>query len=298
MNIYKQLENKYTALSSDIDTHLKGLLHAKELNYWDYIGLDTLLTLQKPRSIYGDEEIFIIYHQQTELTFKLMLKELDHIRVQVDIALDELLMRVFRLVRYTKMLVSTFDIMKHGMDMEEYQLFRNTLAPASGLQSIQYRLIELHCTSLPNLVSEPWDTLEKASGTMGLDNLYWKKAGITSKGKTTLTMAQFESRYREVLLDTIRKVQGNTLEDKVNSITDIPYDLREGLREFDYLYNVTWPLVHLSTAQHYLEFKSKASKSTGNSNWVEYLHPKNQKRIFFPTLWSETEKTHWGQIHH
>ena len=117
-------------------------------------------------------------------------------------------------------------------------------------------------------------------------------------GETSLTIVQFESRYRDVLMDAIRKVQGKTLEDRVKALVDVPDDLKEALREFDYLYNVTWPLVHLDTAQHYLQFKSKVSKSTGDSNWVEYLHPKNQKRIFFPMLWSEKEKTRWGQIHH
>ncbi|MBO0323782.1 tryptophan 2,3-dioxygenase [Muricauda sp. CAU 1633] len=297
MKIYKQLENKYAALSSDAHTHLKGLLHAKELNYWEYIQLDTLLTLQKPRSIYGDEEIFIIYHQNTELTFKLMLRELKQIWDNQENELDDLLTRVSRLVRYTNMLINTFDIMKHGMDMEQYQLFRNTLAPASGLQSIQYRLIELHCTSYSNLVSGELEEFKIMSEEERLDNLYWKKAGLKSNGDTTLTMAQFELKYRDELIETLRKVKGKTLEDKIFLMQNIPGDLREMLKEFDYLYNVAWPLVHLDTAQHYLQFKSKASKSTGDSNWVEYLHPKNQKRIFFPTLWSEKEKSQWGQIH-
>jgi tryptophan 2,3-dioxygenase len=50
---------------------LDGLLYADFLTYWDYIHLDTLLSLQSPKTPFPDEEIFIIYHQITELYFKL-----------------------------------------------------------------------------------------------------------------------------------------------------------------------------------------------------------------------------------
>ena len=50
--------------------------HADFPTYWDYINLDTLLSLQHPVTPFPDEEIFIIYHQTTELYFKLSLHEL------------------------------------------------------------------------------------------------------------------------------------------------------------------------------------------------------------------------------
>ena len=45
--------------------------HADFPTYWDYINLDTLLSLQHPVTPFPDEQIFIIYHQTTELYFKL-----------------------------------------------------------------------------------------------------------------------------------------------------------------------------------------------------------------------------------
>ncbi|MDC3341283.1 tryptophan 2,3-dioxygenase, partial [Flavobacteriaceae bacterium] len=34
--------------------------------------------------------------------------------------------------------------------------------------------------------------------------------------------------------------------------------------------------------------------ATGGSAWAKYMHPKYQKRIFFPELWSEQERENWG----
>ena len=48
------------------------------LDYATYLGLDTLLTAQRPLSDppHHDELLFIVQHQTTELWFKLMLHEL------------------------------------------------------------------------------------------------------------------------------------------------------------------------------------------------------------------------------
>ena len=56
-------------------SYLDGLLHERYLTYWDYIHLDTLLSLQIPKTHFPDEEIFIGYHQITELYFKLIIHE-------------------------------------------------------------------------------------------------------------------------------------------------------------------------------------------------------------------------------
>ena len=75
----KKLAAKYDAMGQDIVSYLDGLLYADYLTYWDYIDLDVLLTLQKPKTSFPDETIFIVYHQITELYFKLSLHELHQI---------------------------------------------------------------------------------------------------------------------------------------------------------------------------------------------------------------------------
>ena len=44
----KQLQDKYAAMGQDLTSYLDGLLHADFPTYWDYINLDTLLSLQQP----------------------------------------------------------------------------------------------------------------------------------------------------------------------------------------------------------------------------------------------------------
>jgi len=44
--IINDIENKYQQLGENPETYLKGLLHAKPINYWDYVEADTLLSLQ------------------------------------------------------------------------------------------------------------------------------------------------------------------------------------------------------------------------------------------------------------
>ena len=56
-----KLEEKFKNSGQDLSSYLDGLLYQRYLTYWDYIHLDTLLSLQVPRTYFPDEEIFIMY---------------------------------------------------------------------------------------------------------------------------------------------------------------------------------------------------------------------------------------------
>jgi tryptophan 2,3-dioxygenase len=56
-------------------------------------------------------------------------------------------------------------------------------------------------------------------------------------------------------------------------------------------------MTHYRTAEHYLESSGKPAAATGGSPWKKYMHPKYQKRIFFPELWSKDELDTWGHEH-
>ena len=73
------LNEKYSALGQDLLSYLDGLLYADTVKYWDYIEVDSLLSLQKPKTNFPDEVIFILYHQITELYFKLSLHEFEQL---------------------------------------------------------------------------------------------------------------------------------------------------------------------------------------------------------------------------
>src|SRR5882724_2336060 len=75
----KLLEDKYAQMGQDINSYLDGLLLSNYLTYWDYTQVETLLTLQNPKTDYPDELIFIMYHQITELYFKLSMHEFEQV---------------------------------------------------------------------------------------------------------------------------------------------------------------------------------------------------------------------------
>ena len=289
-DIIKAINEKYKALGENPDTYLKGLLQAKPINYWDYIEVDTLLSLQKPRTDFKDEKIFIMYHQVIELLLKMVRHEVIQLFEMDGVDEDVWLDKFSRLNRYVHMLITSFDIMKDGMSYEDYNIFRSTLTPASGFQSAQFRYIEIYCTKLENLINEEGKKRlpENPSTQDYFKHIYWRDAGYNHKtGAKTLTLRQFEEKYLDSFISLAEKVKGNTLEEKFLQLKNPSKELQEIILTFDKLYNVDWPLVHLNTARHYLDKKGENKTATGGSEWKKYLHPKFQQRKFFPTLWKE-----------
>ncbi|HRH67142.1 MAG TPA: tryptophan 2,3-dioxygenase family protein [Bacteroidia bacterium] len=295
-NILADIEKKYGQQGENSENYLKGLLHAKPITYWDYVQVDTLLTLQKPRTDFKDEEIFILYHQVTELVLKMMVHEARQL-VEVDLPEDAWIDKINRLNRYTGMLITSFDVMKSGMNYDDYNTFRSTLTPASGFQSAQFRFLEIYCTPLENLVNEEGRKRLSANPSVEdcFETIYWKDAGLNRQtGKKSLTLSLFEEKYLEQFIALAKKVKGNTLAEKAERFSAPSEAFLAGLKGFDHRYNVEWPMVHLSTAQHYLDSKGETKAATGGSEWKKYLHPKFQQRKFFPFLWSDNEKKNWG----
>ena len=140
--LIQKLKEKFTAQGQDLNVHLSGLLHANHITYWDYIKPDALLGLQNQRTNLPDEMVFIVYHQINELLFKMILWEIDQISHAIDLTVEMFTDKLGRISRYFDMLSTSFNIMKEGMAVDQYMKFRDTLTPASGFQSAQYRKIE------------------------------------------------------------------------------------------------------------------------------------------------------------
>lgn len=301
-DLIKAVEDKYEALGENPETYMEGLKHAKLINYWDYIEVDTLLSLQKPRTVFADEEIFIIYHQITELTLKLIMHEVKQITGDANPSVAVLTDKVERINRYTGLLINSFAIMREGMSYDDYNLFRKTLAPASGFQSAQFRFIELRCTRVKNLMNESGKQRLAAldrEPTLDdyFDNIYWKDAGLDRRtGKKTMTLRQFEEKYESDFKRLSVEMEGKTLEEKIDALGDsITPELRNAMRDLDTFYNIDWPMTHLKTARHYLNSKGENQAATGGSEWQKYLHPMYQQRKFFPNMWTAEELVNWGK---
>ncbi len=294
------LEAKFSAMGQDLNSYLDGLLHADYLTYWDYIHLDTLLSLQNPRTPFPDEEIFIMYHQITELYFKLSLHELQQISEKKELDATFILARAQRVNNYFKALIGSFEIMITGMEKDQFLKFRMSLLPASGFQSAQYRTIELYSTAFEHLVhSDKRASLTGAESVEEMFNLIYWKTGATelATGKKTLTLRQFEDKYEAGLISLAKNNKGKTLFDKYKQLpeSDLKLNLKEELRQLDLAVNVHWPLMHYKSAVRYLQKSPEDIAATGGTNWQKYLPPRFQKRIFYPALWNEHEIEEWGK---
>lgn len=296
-DLLAKLKQKYEVMGQDLTSYLDGLLNADYLTYWDYIHLDTLLSLQNPKTQFPDEKVFIAYHQITELYFNLVLWEIEQIVNKPDLDETFFVARLTRMVRYFENLCSSFDIMSEGMERDQFLKFRMSLLPASGFQSAQYRLIEIRSTDMINLVdpvSRP--TLANGSVEQQLEKLYWRSGATElSSGKKTLTLQQFELKYLADFLITGKEHSDKNLLQLYKKKFDQKPAVMKVLREFDLLANVFWPLSHLKSAGRYLHKSPEDIKATGGTNWQKYLPPRFQKISFFPELWSILEKEEWGK---
>lgn len=314
-----KLEEKYASMGQDMNAYLDGLLLSNYLPYWEYTSVDTLLTLQKPRTDFPDEVIFIMYHQITELYFRLILHEMEQIAGNGknvlpnghDMGWNErltgafLLERLKRINMYFEALTQSYGVMEHGMDKEQFLRFRMALLPASGFQSAQYRKIELCATSLKNLVHKDHrakfaTTQDNEEGIRAMfEHIYWK-AGATEleTGQKTLTLKQFERKYGEELIALALEYRDKNIWAKYQGLDKEERDnpeLSAQMKLLDANVNVNWPLQHYRTAARYLLREKDEVAATGGTNWQQYLPPRFMKRIFFPELWTEKEKEEWGK---
>jgi tryptophan 2,3-dioxygenase len=296
-----QLNEKYASLGQDLNAYLDGLLYADSVKYWDYIAVDTLLSLQKPRTSFPDEVIFIMYHQITELYFKLALREFEQISDHPQLSGQFMLERVTRINRYFEALTKSFDIMVDGMEKDQFLKFRMSLLPASGFQSAQYRMIEMASTDFINLVHKDVrnsfsvkDEIEKM-----YVHIYWKEGATElASGQKTLTLKQFEERYSKEFIQFAKEYRSKNLWQCYLSLSTEEQNseaLKNALRQNDVNVNINWPLVHYKSAVRYLHKDPSDIAATGGTNWQKYLPPRFQKRIFYPKLWSEKEVDEWGR---
>jgi tryptophan 2,3-dioxygenase len=128
------------------------IISRRPLSYGSYLRIPELLNLQSPQSLkHGkeahDELLFIIVHQAHELWFKQILHELKSVgQIFNAETVDEKMMgtAVSRLIRITeiqKVLTDHLRILE-TMTPLDFLEFRDLVSPASGFQSVQFRVLE------------------------------------------------------------------------------------------------------------------------------------------------------------
>jgi tryptophan 2,3-dioxygenase len=299
--LVERLEEKFTAIDQNYETHLEGLVWAKPITYWDYIQPDALLNLQIQRTTLPDEMVFIMYHQINELLFKMILWEAEQVTTNNNLTAPFFAEKLNRISRYFDMLSSSFSIMQEGMEVEQYLKFRNTLTPASGFQSAQYRMIEFASTDTINLIDFRFRaTIDRNTPIEhAYEHLYWHAAGKDhATGKKNTLIRLFEEKYKAEFLRKMEEYNTTNLYAKFKSLPeDVKADkeLIKAMRHYDYTVNVSWVMAHYNAAAKYLQPKGEVIEATGGSDWRKYMHPRYQRRIFFPDLWSAQELEDWGK---
>lgn len=121
--------------------------------YGDYLQLDKILTAQAPESArYGneahDETLFIVVHQVYELWFKQILHELKAVLtvfaepVIHDQQLTGVVHKLKRVITIQQLLNQQIGVIE-TMTPQDFMSFRDYLVPASGFQSVQFKMLEI-----------------------------------------------------------------------------------------------------------------------------------------------------------
>jgi tryptophan 2,3-dioxygenase len=264
-----------------------------ELVYWDlgesltyskYLGLDQLLSAQRPISPEHDEMLFIVIHQASELWIKLCLHE---ITAAIDcVRRDDLgpsFKMLARVSRIQSLLVQSWDVLS-TLTPSDYSRFRNHLGRASGFQSHQYRLLEF---SLGNKNAEMIEVhRHDAAAYEGLKralvspSLYDESLRLLSRRGYDIPKDYVDRDFSEPYRPS-KQVAAAWLAvyHSVDEHWDL-YELAEKLVDLDYKFQL-WRFSHMKTVERIIGYK----RGTGGTGGVSYLTKALELR-FFPELWT------------
>lgn len=254
------------------------------MSYGEYLGLDKILSAQKPLTFEHDEMLFIIIHQASELWMKLCIHELSAAikHIQRD-ELGPVFKMLSRVARIQMQLTQSWDVLATMTPMD-YSQFRNSLGKASGFQSYQYRMleflignknaamIEVHrrdaetyaaldrALHSPSLYDETLRLLSRRG--FGVPPEYLDRDWAQPYQPSKLVAAAWLSVY-------------HTKEENWDL-----YELAEKLLDLDHRFQ-SWRFNHMKTVERIIGYK----RGTGGSSGVGYLSKALELR-FFPELWS------------
>ncbi|MDP4219368.1 MAG: tryptophan 2,3-dioxygenase family protein [Bacteroidota bacterium] len=275
--------------------YIEGAAIRRELTYDDYIKVDTLLSLQQPLTEFHDEWTFMIYHQQTELWFRLLLHEM-RFGISQLIATPPGMAKAMESVRRANRifghLTESFDVLIEGLSSDQFLEFRKAFGASSGFQSAQFRAIEI----LAGL---------DRKAIKGQDNtFYWERAARDKEtGEPTLTLLNFKEKHLSWLNQIYEKREPHSLRfafekvvaDRLHIKPTNPQEFYQKfwqtnddellrfaneLLKLDELI-IGWKIAHLRSAAKHL---AKVPRGTGETNWAEYLAKSISDEKCFPEL--------------
>lgn len=256
----------------------------QDMSYGQYLGLDQLLSAQKPLSGEHDEMLFIIIHQASELWMKLSIHELTAAREEIkNDNLRPSFKMLSRVARIQTQLLQSWDVLA-TMTPTDYTKLRAHLGKSSGLQSNQYRVIEFLLgnknAELLRLQENNPEALKMLKAALQAPSLYDETLKLL-KGRGFDIPADKLERDWTLAYEADKKVEDVWLEVYQNAEQhwDI-YELAEKLVDLEYHFQ-QWRYAHLKTVERIIGFK----RGTGGSSGVPYL-ARALDNSFFPELWS------------
>jgi tryptophan 2,3-dioxygenase len=265
---------------------------ADRMTYAGYLQLDKLLAAQTPLSspMHHDEMLFIIQHQTTELWFKLAIHEL---RAALSMIRRDELEPSFKIIARVKniqaQLYNQWSVLS-TLTPTEYAQFRHVLGPASGFQSLQYRIVEFLLGAKDRRMLKfhehrPADhaELDKALNTPSLYDEFLRYLG---RRGLSIPRAVLD---RDIT-QPYEKNDGVTA--AIKTIYDAPekwwdaYEMCEKLVDLDEQFAL-WRFRHVKTVERIIGYK----RGTGGSSGVPFLRQLVELN-FFPELWDV--RTHIG----
>jgi tryptophan 2,3-dioxygenase len=253
---------------------------AEAVTYGNYLRIDDLLSLQRPRSSEHDEVLFIVIHQVYELWFKELLHEMDHVqRLLEDDESFRAQHTLKRILTILKVLVAQLDILE-TMTPLEFLTFRERLEAASGFQSDQFRQLEfvLGLKSVQAIRRFPEGSrgrlaLERRLGQPTLWDAFLRY--LAREGYEV--PAAFLQRDVTARVEPSREIQGILMkvyrgDPKNSELCERLVDLDEGVQE--------WRYRHVKMVERTIGTKH----GTGGSSGAEYLRT-TVGRPAFPDLW-------------
>ena len=270
------------------------IYHSQKLTYGTYLKVSELLSLQQPVAIpsHRDELLFIIAHQVYELWFKQMLQELTGVCDYLD--RDEPLRaaQLFeRILRIQHLLIEQLPLLE-TMFSTDFAKFRDSLRPASGFQSVQFRKIEFLCGNknpkMLQLVGE--DEAARAEMATYLDkptpydhfvrHLAREDNDVLGVPKRFLTRDVTQPHEPdEECITALEKLYRKQDERFKGERYYAQFRVAEYLLEFDEKFSI-WRFGHVKMVERMIG----AGMGTGGSSGAKYL-ASTLSRVFFPDIW-------------
>jgi len=237
------------------------------VSYGSYLALDELLSLQRSRAVpeHPDELLFIVVHQASELWFKCMLHEMDHLVAAMERGEVMYAVLTIRRINALVQIVAAQLAALETMPPQHFAQFRGYLGSSSGSQSVQFR------------------ALEAASGARDQHfmQVIQEHGDIPDQIQRALDRPTLEE-----LFEGLVAREGVTIESLYTGPAPTPlFLLGEGLLEYDAGF-ARWRFLHVQLVERII---GPLTAGSGGTLGARYLQRTVSQR-FFPRLWAVRAK--------